>query len=617
MLCVLVMPQYSPIWGVKLILDTLTDWLTAVKNSDLASNLRRRPDGVELRLITSSSNDLIYEFMPLSAKLVGFSAALKPRSSYRLVLRFYSSWGITGDDMVDVPIKWLSWYRKGDRIFFTVTRFPVFRVDADKIVNGNLSGPELGQLKKTVRALPGIPDSDDLSRWLPAISTDLIGRYRRLVARSIGNTVKSGYNRYPPSTKRKSPEITSRLSEHVSFSTDFATGNVSKRVFPSATIVEYERHYASETTPNFKRLKRSQLPVNNYSLSIQKSNDNFSHAWTRNPSFRVDTFLGNSIWTYFTPLSVPFDSSLRSRCISKLIDRAHKGIDGNIAQDLAQYHQLQHLIVGPSRTSSRGDLPIGGVVGRIRDALNLVKSKNFVSAAIQLTKDGDIRRKVINSASVHKTTAQNWLAFQYAWKPLLQDIEALMQLLADYVVGEPVVSRVSARTYKDTGFKIINHDPIIVGGSKPMIKYREIQQCTAVLRYTFDNRFQTYVQRMGFLNPINLAWEVLPYSFVADWFLPIGPYLSSLSAWQGLSLKDGRITQFLSLNQASEFEGEVGPTFGAFNGVRASYSKRDIVVSREKLTEFPFLSPPRFKNGFSFEHSINGIALLVSAFSKR
>jgi len=42
---------------------------------------------------------------------------------------------------------------------------------------------------------------------------------------------------------------------------------------------------------------------------------------------------------------------------------------------------------------------------------------------------------------------------------------------------------------------------------------------------------------LGLVDPVQIAWEVVPYSFVVDWFLPIGTYLS---AWQMIPKLKGR-----------------------------------------------------------------------------
>jgi len=43
-------------------------------------------------------------------------------------------------------------------------------------------------------------------------------------------------------------------------------------------------------------------------------------------------------------------------------------------------------------------------------------------------------------------------------------------------------------------------------------------------------------KRLGLLNPVAVLWEVVPLSFVVDWFIPIGTYLASLDAMAGVSI---------------------------------------------------------------------------------
>lgn len=47
---------------------------------------------------------------------------------------------------------------------------------------------------------------------------------------------------------------------------------------------------------------------------------------------------------------------------------------------------------------------------------------------------------------------------------------------------------------------------------------------------------------MGLTNPLEVTWELLPFSFVADWFLPIGDYVSILDSTLGYILKGGTNT---------------------------------------------------------------------------
>lgn len=52
---------------------------------------------------------------------------------------------------------------------------------------------------------------------------------------------------------------------------------------------------------------------------------------------------------------------------------------------------------------------------------------------------------------------------------------------------------------------------------------------------TVRNENLATLNSYGLINPLEMAWQRLPYSFVIDWFVPIGTILGSLTAEAGLS----------------------------------------------------------------------------------
>jgi hypothetical protein len=46
------------------------------------------------------------------------------------------------------------------------------------------------------------------------------------------------------------------------------------------------------------------------------------------------------------------------------------------------------------------------------------------------------------------------------------------------------------------------------------------------------------LSNLGLINPLSVAWEVVPFSFVIDWFIPVNKWLNSLTADAGLELLD-------------------------------------------------------------------------------
>jgi len=47
------------------------------------------------------------------------------------------------------------------------------------------------------------------------------------------------------------------------------------------------------------------------------------------------------------------------------------------------------------------------------------------------------------------------------------------------------------------------------------------------------------LKQFGLANPLSIAWELVPWSFVVDWVLPVGEFLDACTATFGLTFKDG------------------------------------------------------------------------------
>jgi hypothetical protein len=125
---------------------------------------------------------------------------------------------------------------------------------------------------------------------------------------------------------------------------------------------------------------------------------------------------------------------------------------------------------------------------------------------------------------------------------------------------------------------------------------------------------KAFMTQIGFNNPINLLWEIIPYSFVVDWFLPIGQYLEGLTNFQGLTFIDGCETRFT--RQSALFDVYYYYEDNVQIDIRyGSYSRDDVLFDRLKLTSWPSMRLPSFKNPISTEHALNALALLRAAFT--
>lgn len=153
-----------------------------------------------------------------------------------------------------------------------------------------------------------------------------------------------------------------------------------------------------------------------------------------------------------------------------------------------------------------------------------------------------------------------------------------------------------------------------------MYKHRNRTDAWTSLWYRLHDPKVALFSSLGLINPASIAWEVMRYSFVVDWFLPIGPWLNSWTADAGWS--------FLSGTRSTKSEASMSQEIAAYpewnrvydwphsyDGSIAPILKRadSSVFERVVLTHRPV--PGLFlKNPLSASHAISAIALLRSAF---
>jgi hypothetical protein len=208
-----------------------------------------------------------------------------------------------------------------------------------------------------------------------------------------------------------------------------------------------------------------------------------------------------------------------------------------------------------------------------------------------------------------------WLELQYGWKPLLSDVYGAASALEKRPKGD---WRVTAKVTKKCVDSYVAAPAVT---SNSLDAYR----CEArLLRSVFaridalpQNEAIISLASLGVTNPLSVAWELVRFSFVVDWFIPIGGWLESLDALLGYGQ-----TYYSSSFLAKARWDEVGlsasfPSQGWAIENHFSGRKRMVVLNRTVSDSVPLPSLPRFKDPRSLGHMANGLALLATAFGRR
>jgi hypothetical protein len=211
----------------------------------------------------------------------------------------------------------------------------------------------------------------------------------------------------------------------------------------------------------------------------------------------------------------------------------------------------------------------------------------------------------------------SWLELQYGWKPLLQDVEGGLKAMFKVARRDiPVI--VASAQVKDV-VPSSSSALSIDGSYKATLNWQSERTARVQLCYRVDNPVLHELSSLGLVNPLEVVWELTKYSFVVDWFLPIGPWLSSLTGDAGMSFITGSVTKRTNMTFLGSNAELNSPSSGYSpgpDGVTAPvYTGKYFHLNRSCLTSSPF--PGIYvKNPMSALHAANAIALLVQAFRR-
>jgi hypothetical protein len=219
--------------------------------------------------------------------------------------------------------------------------------------------------------------------------------------------------------------------------------------------------------------------------------------------------------------------------------------------------------------------------------------------------------------------ADDFLAFMFGVKPLLNDLYAASKILEEMEESrmelEVIVFRANSHiVYKDT----VVSTPL--GAYKVSGKY----EISYVVKFSASDSASRWLSRLGLVNPGEIAWELTPWSFVLDWFASFSEVVSQSTAIIGLHFLTGTktVTHTQEIKKIGSEPGNFGmgtalswgPELSGFSGVFIDGSFIHETKDRSVLTELPGFTNELFiKDPLSQTHVAEAIALTVQKLMKR
>lgn len=360
----------------------------------------------------------------------------------------------------------------------------------------------------------------------------------------------------------------------------------------------WARNRVWSNTPNFAQVPKVDLPINSYVTS--------THSGGQNP------------WTYS-----------KTDLTTGVTTVVYTGVPWEYTQNIVDWHNNAQTVFFPYTewTSQENDALLKALK-RIADqkiniAVALAEAKktselilgtaNRVYRAFRAFRRGNFREVAqvlqISPRTVHKT----WLEYKYGWMPLLMDVKGAAEHFAQKSMPRRVVVEVvgiseNAREGESTGSYGIYYDR-----SWPFTEtFNARVRTKCKIRLEFTSPFVADLQQLGLTNPALVAWELVPYSFVFDWFISVGDWLVAQTALDGCSV----LTCSMSHEEHTYWQKvalaidpiEAGSTIHHY-GTRIATDSRTQYWRRPYGID-PISIKPTVQSSLSFQKMITSLALL-------
>jgi hypothetical protein len=205
-----------------------------------------------------------------------------------------------------------------------------------------------------------------------------------------------------------------------------------------------------------------------------------------------------------------------------------------------------------------------------------------------------------------------WLEYHFGWQPLLADIHGGIEQVKEGFRHKAQVFSVSRTVTESSSGPGYIPGPLVY--SKIKVTGQSFLSTRVKIYARVSDSTLANISSLGLINPAQVAWELVPYSFVVDWFLPVGSFLEALTDTAGLTFVSGVRTYRVR----SSFVSEYTPPSYSWPKWSGSYQATLNLQAMERhpLGGWP-LPLPYVKNPLSTIHVASGLALVRQLVANR
>jgi hypothetical protein len=245
---------------------------------------------------------------------------------------------------------------------------------------------------------------------------------------------------------------------------------------------------------------------------------------------------------------------------------------------------------------------IGDTLTDISTLIRDIKRGQFSKAFRKIVSKHPSKITSRNFKKVGKTVSERWLQWNFAVKPLMGDVSSSIEVI-------------SKRTWSPEDFYLSASGrssytiPGVTTSTSRSTSVDSAATCGVLVkgywRVTQPELFALSTLGLGPADLAAIAWDVVPFSFVFDWFFHVNTWINQLTATQGLTYVNGfRTVRFKQSFYKTETH---APGSDVWYSASSSGSAKGMI--RYALPR-PTFAYPRYSGGQSYWHLITSASLL-------
>lgn len=199
--------------------------------------------------------------------------------------------------------------------------------------------------------------------------------------------------------------------------------------------------------------------------------------------------------------------------------------------------------------ASLGELP-----ETVRMLIDLLKKAAEITVAVKRGNIFKLRKLLENFVSVDGIT-DAWMMYRYGIRPLMGDIRNLMNAVSKTLEkGQRFTFRGKNIIEPD---KTVSTENYVYGcGTSLGVRYTRTVETSRKFRsgvlVQLDHNINQMSAIWGLDSPIEAAWELIPFSFIIDWFFNVGDCLAAAIGNPGLSPLSSWVTESITFSELNE-----------------------------------------------------------------